>query len=91
MTQSRVFGRGSELTSGSKRDAPHDTLLVQGGVELSEDIHSRLYVGGGVFKRAGWAVADGWCDSLDLRSQTTSGAATQGVAGRTHPPQQATG
>lgn len=53
MTQSRVFGRGSELTSGSKREAPHDTLLVQGGVELSEDIHSRLYVGEGVFKRAG--------------------------------------
>lgn len=27
-------------------------------------------------------VADGWCDSLDLRSQTTSGQATQGMADR---------
>lgn len=72
MTQSRVFGRVSELRSGSKREAPHDNLV-------SEDIHPRLYVGEGVFKRAGWVVgcpltvADGWCDSLDLRSQTTSG------------------
>lgn len=37
-------------------------------------------------------VADGWCDSLDLRSQTTSGAATQGMAGGpTQPTRQATG
>ena len=36
MTQSRVFGRMSEMRSGSKREVPHDDLLIQGALSSPE-------------------------------------------------------
>lgn len=43
MTERRVFVRVSELRSGSKREAPHDTLLIQ-GVLRSPRISTRDYI-----------------------------------------------
>lgn len=43
MTERRVFGVVSELRSGSKREAPHDTLLIQ-GVSRFPRISTRDYM-----------------------------------------------
>lgn len=43
VTQSRVFGRVSKMRSGSKREAPHDTLLIQ-GASTSPGISTRDYM-----------------------------------------------
>jgi hypothetical protein len=72
VTSCRVFGRVSdELRSGSKREAPHDTLLFQG---VSSSAAKEC------LSAARWPM--GGAIVLDLRSQTTSGAAGQGTAVR---------
>lgn len=54
MTQSRVFGRVSELRSGSKREAPHETLLTQGPSSFAA-ISTRDYMSA----RGGLSAQDG--------------------------------